>query len=80
MIVEACCNFILNGENVKEEGIFRLPGNHLEVKKLQESYDKGDRPIFDRLNYLVKQICIDYILYLPLNSYNYYIFNVYLYN
>ena len=49
MIVETCCNFILSGENVKEEGIFRLPGNHLEVKKLQESYDKGDRPTFDRL-------------------------------
>lgn len=71
MIVEACCNFILNGENVKEEGIFRLPGNHLEVKKLQDSYDKGDRPVFDRLIYLVKQIFIDYVLYLSLKTFKY---------
>ena len=71
MIVEACCNFILNGENVKEEGIFRLPGNHLEVKKLQDSYDKGDRPVFDRLIHLVKQIFIDYVLYLSLKTFKY---------
>lgn len=31
-----------------EEGLFRMPGQANLVKELQESFDCGDKPLFDR--------------------------------
>lgn len=47
IIIENCVNFIRKTNGITEVGLFRLPGNAMEVKALQEAYDRGDRPTFD---------------------------------
>uniref|UniRef100_A0A8D0CAV3 Rho GTPase activating protein 24 n=1 Tax=Salvator merianae TaxID=96440 RepID=A0A8D0CAV3_SALMN len=47
MLVEQCVDFIrLRG--LKEEGLFRLPGQANLVKELQDAFDCGEKPSFDR--------------------------------
>nr|XP_028599483.1 rho GTPase-activating protein 24 isoform X1 [Podarcis muralis]XP_028599484.1 rho GTPase-activating protein 24 isoform X1 [Podarcis muralis] len=47
MLVEQCVDFIrLRG--LKEEGLFRLPGQANLVKELQDAFDCGEKPLFDR--------------------------------
>ncbi|XP_067413211.1 rho GTPase-activating protein 24 isoform X2 [Emydura macquarii macquarii] len=46
MLVEQCVDFIrLRG--LKEEGLFRLPGQANLVKELQDAFDCGEKPSFD---------------------------------
>lgn len=33
---------------LKEEGLFRMPGQANLVKELQDAFDCGDKPLFDR--------------------------------
>ncbi|XP_054845810.1 rho GTPase-activating protein 24 isoform X1 [Eublepharis macularius] len=47
LLVEQCVDFIrLRG--LKEEGLFRLPGQANLVKELQDAFDCGEKPLFDR--------------------------------
>uniref|UniRef100_G1KLG5 Rho GTPase activating protein 24 n=1 Tax=Anolis carolinensis TaxID=28377 RepID=G1KLG5_ANOCA len=47
MLVEQCVDFIrLRG--LTEEGLFRLPGQANLVKELQDAFDCGEKPLFDR--------------------------------
>lgn len=47
MLVEQCVDFIrLRG--LQEEGLFRLPGQANLVKELQDAFDCGEKPLFDR--------------------------------
>ena len=48
IIVENCVDFIRSNDGLKEEGLFRLPGQANEVKDLQDAYDMGERPTFPR--------------------------------
>lgn len=46
MLVEQCADFIRQ-RGLKEEGLFRLPGQANLVKELQEAFDCGEKPLFD---------------------------------
>ncbi|XP_071953156.1 rho GTPase-activating protein 24-like isoform X2 [Antedon mediterranea] len=46
-IVEQCVNYIVEN-GLLEEGIFRLPGRSSMIKTLQDSFDCGDKPDFDK--------------------------------
>ncbi|XP_019408415.1 PREDICTED: rho GTPase-activating protein 24 isoform X1 [Crocodylus porosus] len=46
MLVEQCVDFI-RLQGLKEEGLFRLPGQANLVKELQEAFDCGEKPSFD---------------------------------
>ncbi|XP_033109265.1 rho GTPase-activating protein 24-like isoform X2 [Anneissia japonica] len=46
-IVEQCVKYI-SENGLKEEGIFRLAGRSSMIKTLQDSFDAGDKPDFDR--------------------------------
>uniref|UniRef100_A0A4W3HXW8 Rho GTPase-activating protein 24 n=1 Tax=Callorhinchus milii TaxID=7868 RepID=A0A4W3HXW8_CALMI len=46
MLVEQCVDFIRQ-RGLKEEGLFRLPGQANLVKELQEAFDCGEKPLFD---------------------------------
>jgi hypothetical protein len=47
MLVEQCADFIRQ-RGLKEEGLFRLPGQANLVKELQDAFDCGEKPSFDR--------------------------------
>ncbi|XP_077157102.1 rho GTPase-activating protein 24 isoform X1 [Paroedura picta] len=47
MLVEQCVDFIRQ-RGLKEEGLFRLPGQANLVKELQDAFDCGEKPLFDR--------------------------------
>uniref|UniRef100_A0A1A8UB15 Rho GTPase activating protein 22 n=1 Tax=Nothobranchius furzeri TaxID=105023 RepID=A0A1A8UB15_NOTFU len=46
LLVEQCVDFIRE-RGLDEEGLFRMPGQANLVKKLQEAFDCGDKPLFD---------------------------------
>ncbi|XP_054995817.1 rho GTPase-activating protein 24 isoform X2 [Sorex araneus] len=46
MLVEQCVGFIRQ-RGLKEEGLFRLPGQANLVKELQDAFDCGEKPAFD---------------------------------
>ncbi|XP_061148658.1 rho GTPase-activating protein 24 isoform X2 [Syngnathus typhle] len=46
MLVEQCADFIRE-RGLREEGLFRLPGQANLVKELQEAFDCGEKPLFD---------------------------------
>ncbi|XP_039606736.1 rho GTPase-activating protein 24 isoform X2 [Polypterus senegalus] len=46
MLVEQCVDFIRQ-KGLKEEGLFRLPGQANLVKELQDAFDCGEKPSFD---------------------------------
>ncbi|KAK1345763.1 hypothetical protein QTO34_008227 [Cnephaeus nilssonii] len=48
MLVEQCVDFIRQ-RGLKEEGLFRLPGQANLVKELQDAFDCGEKPSFDRV-------------------------------
>ncbi len=47
LLVEQCVDFIRE-QGLKEEGLFRMPGQANLVKELQDAFDCGDKPVFDR--------------------------------
>lgn len=47
MLVEQCVDFIRE-RGLTEEGLFRLPGQADLVRGLQDSFDCGEKPLFDR--------------------------------
>lgn len=47
IIVEKCADF-MREHGLKEEGIFRLPGQDNLVKELRDAFDAGERPSFNR--------------------------------
>ncbi|XP_053125177.1 rho GTPase-activating protein 25 isoform X3 [Hemicordylus capensis] len=47
ILVEKCAEFIRK-HGLKEEGIFRLPGQDNLVKQLRDAFDAGERPSFDK--------------------------------
>ncbi|XP_069774096.1 rho GTPase-activating protein 25-like isoform X2 [Narcine bancroftii] len=47
IIVEKCADF-MREHGLKEEGIFRLPGQDNLVKELRNAFDAGERPSFNR--------------------------------
>ncbi|XP_028318810.1 rho GTPase-activating protein 24 isoform X2 [Gouania willdenowi] len=46
MLVEQCVDFIRQW-GLREEGLFRMPGQANLVKELQDSFDCGEKPSFD---------------------------------
>ncbi|NXN99567.1 RHG24 protein, partial [Rhinopomastus cyanomelas] len=46
MLVEQCVDFIRQ-RGLKEEGLFRLPGQANLVRELQDAFDCGEKPSFD---------------------------------
>lgn len=46
MLVEQCVDFIRQW-GLREEGLFRLPGQANLVKELQDAFDCGEKPSFD---------------------------------
>ncbi|XP_063271090.1 rho GTPase-activating protein 24 isoform X1 [Prinia subflava] len=46
MLVEQCVDFIRQ-RGLREEGLFRLPGQANLVKELQDAFDCGEKPSFD---------------------------------
>ncbi|KAG7477108.1 hypothetical protein MATL_G00090650 [Megalops atlanticus] len=46
MLVEQCVDFIRQW-GLREEGLFRLPGQANLVKELQDAFDCGEKPAFD---------------------------------
>ncbi|KAJ7324484.1 hypothetical protein JRQ81_017504 [Phrynocephalus forsythii] len=46
LLVEQCVDFIRK-HGLSEEGLFRMPGQANLVKELQESFDSGEKPLFD---------------------------------
>ncbi|XP_041741286.2 rho GTPase-activating protein 24 isoform X2 [Coregonus clupeaformis] len=46
MLVEQCVDFIRKS-GLREEGLFRLPGQANLVKELQDAFDCGEKPSFD---------------------------------
>ncbi|XP_048472392.1 rho GTPase-activating protein 22-like isoform X1 [Rhincodon typus] len=47
LLVEQCVDFIRE-HGLTEEGLFRMPGQANLVKELQDSFDCGEKPLFDR--------------------------------
>lgn len=47
LLVEQCVDFIRQ-RGLTEEGLFRMPGQANLVKDLQNSFDCGEKPLFDR--------------------------------
>lgn len=47
LLVEQCVDFIRE-RGLDEEGLFRMPGQANLVRELQEAFDCGDKPLFDR--------------------------------
>lgn len=45
-IVQLCANYILE-KGIDEEGIFRLPGRSVLIKKISDEFDRGVRPEID---------------------------------
>lgn len=60
LLVEQCVNFIRE-RGLDEEGLFRMPGQANLVKELQDAFDCGEKPQFDRytmFGYIYKYIYI----------------------
>lgn len=49
LVVEQCVTFIRE-RGLHEVGLFRQSGQASLVKELQEAFDAGERPSFDRYN------------------------------
>ncbi|XP_049710891.1 rho GTPase-activating protein 22 isoform X3 [Elephas maximus indicus] len=47
LLVEQCVDF-LRERGLTEEGLFRMPGQASLVRDLQDSFDCGEKPLFDR--------------------------------
>uniref|UniRef100_A0A2I3GJX0 Rho GTPase activating protein 22 n=1 Tax=Nomascus leucogenys TaxID=61853 RepID=A0A2I3GJX0_NOMLE len=47
LLVEQCVDFIRE-RGLTEEGLFRMPGQANLVRELQDSFDCGEKPLFDR--------------------------------
>ncbi|XP_036055729.1 rho GTPase-activating protein 22 isoform X5 [Onychomys torridus] len=47
LLVEQCVDFIRE-RGLSEEGLFRMPGQANLVRDLQDSFDCGEKPLFDR--------------------------------
>lgn len=47
LLVEQCVDFI-RARGLGEEGLFRLPGQATLVRDLQDAFDCGEKPLFDR--------------------------------
>ncbi|XP_041425060.1 rho GTPase-activating protein 22 isoform X3 [Xenopus laevis] len=47
LVVEQCVDFIREN-GLQEEGLFRLPGQATLVKELQDAFDSGAKPTFDK--------------------------------
>ena len=47
LLVEQCVCFIRE-QGLREEGLFRMPGQASLVKELQDAFDFGHKPQFDR--------------------------------
>ncbi|XP_067828724.1 rho GTPase-activating protein 22-like isoform X1 [Heptranchias perlo] len=47
LLVEQCVDFIRE-HGLNEEGLFRMPGQANLVKELQDAFDCGEKPLFDR--------------------------------
>lgn len=47
LVVEQCVSFIRE-RGLQEVGLFRQPGQTSQVRELQEAFDSGERPSFDR--------------------------------
>ncbi|KAG7226481.1 hypothetical protein INR49_003801 [Caranx melampygus] len=56
LLVEQCVDFIRE-RGLDEEGLFRMPGQANLVKELQEAFDCGDKPLFDRFLDEVQSHC-----------------------
>ncbi|TRY58579.1 hypothetical protein DNTS_030043 [Danionella cerebrum] len=50
LLVEQCVDFIRD-QGLDEEGLFRMPGQANLVKELQEAFDCGEKPQFDRYHH-----------------------------
>nr|XP_046257725.1 rho GTPase-activating protein 22 isoform X2 [Scatophagus argus] len=46
VLVEQCVCFIRD-HGLKEEGLFRAPGQTNHVRELQDAFDRGEKPVFD---------------------------------
>uniref|UniRef100_A0A1A7YDU2 Rho GTPase activating protein 22 n=1 Tax=Iconisemion striatum TaxID=60296 RepID=A0A1A7YDU2_9TELE len=46
VLVEQCVCFIRQ-HGLKEEGLFRAPGQTNHVRELQDTFDRGEKPVFD---------------------------------
>ncbi|CAL9687925.1 unnamed protein product [Knipowitschia caucasica] len=46
VLVEQCVSFIRE-HGLKEEGLFRAPGQTNHVRELQDAFDRGEKPVFD---------------------------------
>ncbi|MEQ2282377.1 hypothetical protein AMECASPLE_000044 [Ameca splendens] len=46
VLVELCASFIREN-GLKEEGLFRAPGQTNHVRELQDAFDRGEKPVFD---------------------------------
>lgn len=46
VLVEQCVCFIRE-HGLKEEGLFRAPGQTNHVRELQDAFDRGEKPVFD---------------------------------
>lgn len=47
VLVEQCVCFIRE-HGLEEEGLFRAPGQTNHVRELQDAFDRGEKPVFDR--------------------------------
>jgi len=47
LVVEQCVDFIRE-HGLTEVGLFRQPGQATLVKELQEAFDAGEKPSFDK--------------------------------
>lgn len=47
LLVEQCVCFIRE-HGLQEEGLFRAPGQTNYVRELQDAFDRGGKPVFDR--------------------------------
>lgn len=47
LLVEQCVGFIRE-HGLQEEGLFRAPGQTNHVRELQDAFDRGEKPVFDR--------------------------------
>lgn len=47
LLVEQCVGFIQE-HGLQEEGLFRAPGQTNHVRELQDAFDRGEKPVFDR--------------------------------
>lgn len=50
LVVEQCVNFIRE-QGLHEVGLFRQPGEASQVRELQQAFDAGERPSFDRYSH-----------------------------